>query len=108
MRSSSHARQRSFDLAIQMHGDGRATNVFTAALGASRWGGLSRVFTPGGSTVLVDDAAHEADRCVEAVRAVEIDITPGPGGFAVEPTDRAPAAVGSGPVRGGSCGRQPP
>ena len=92
------ARQRSFDLAIQMHGDGRATNAFTAALGASRWGGLSRVFTPGGSTVLVDDAAHEAERCVEAVRAVEIDITPGPGGFALEPSDRTPAAVGDGPV----------
>ena len=92
------ARQRSFDLAIQMHGDGRATNPFTASLGARRWGGLSRTFTPGASTVLVDDAAHEAERCVEAVRAVEIEITPGPGGFPVEPTDRAPAAVGDGPV----------
>ena len=92
------ARQRSFDLAIQLHGDGRATNPFTAALGARRWGGLSRAFTPGGSTMLVDDAAHEADRCVEAIRAAEIDITPGPGGFPVGPADRAPAAVGDGPV----------
>ena len=92
------ARKRSFDLAIQMHGDGRATNAFTAALGARRWGGLSRESTRGGSTVLVDDAAHEVDRCVDAVRAAQIDITPGPGGFPVGPTDRVPAAVTDGPV----------
>ena len=91
------ARQRSFDLAIQMHGDGRATNAFTASLGASRWGGLSRAPTSGGSTALIDDAAHEVDRCVEAVRAAQIDITPGPGGFPVEPTDRLPVGVGEGP-----------
>ena len=91
------ARQRSFDLAIQMHDDGRATNAFTASLGASRWGGLSRVPTSGGSTALIDDAAHEVDRCVEAVRAAQIEITPGPGGFPVAPTDRLPVGVGDGP-----------
>ena len=108
MRSWSQ-RQRSFDLAIQMHGDGRATNVFTAALGASRWGGLSRVFTPGGSTVLVDDAAHEADRCVEAVRAVGLTSRLALAASPVEPTDRAPAlGRRRRTFRGGSCGWQPP
>ena len=53
--------------------------------------------TSGGSTALIDDAAHEVDRCVEAVRAAQIEITPGPGGFPVAPTDRLPVGVGDGP-----------
>jgi ADP-heptose:LPS heptosyltransferase len=68
------ARAERFDLAIQLHGDGRVTNAFTAALGARRWGGLCR---PGASPTdgLMTElrpGRHEIDRCADALRAVGV------------------------------------
>lgn len=79
------ARARHFDVAVQMHGDGRATNAFTASLGARRWGGLSI-----GDPVL---GGHEIDRCVEALGAAGIDVRPGPLDFPLDPVDRRPSLV---------------
>jgi ADP-heptose:LPS heptosyltransferase len=68
------ARAERFDLAIQMHGDGRVTNGFTAALGAARWGGLRRhdADPQDGLFAEVQPGRHEVDRCRDALRAVGI------------------------------------
>lgn len=68
------ARAARFDLAIQLHGDGRVTNAFTAALGATRWGGLRRDdASPGdGLVTALRRGRHEVDRCGDALRAVGI------------------------------------
>lgn len=62
-----------FDLAIQMHGDGRISNAITAALGATVWVGLAR--DPSHAAVdrrgtLGEYRAdrHEVERCVDVVR----------------------------------------
>jgi ADP-heptose:LPS heptosyltransferase len=77
------ARARRFDLAIQMHGDGRASNALTAALGAQRWVGLTA--DPGAGDPERDDRGprgaiggaelgpypadrHEIERCLTVVR----------------------------------------
>jgi ADP-heptose:LPS heptosyltransferase len=67
------ARAAHFDLAIQLHGDGRVTNAFTAALGARRWGGLRRhddERRSDGLLTALRPERHEVDRCRDAVRAV--------------------------------------
>jgi ADP-heptose:LPS heptosyltransferase len=70
------ARAARLDLAIQMHGDGRVTNPFTASLGAARWGGLCRPGCHPGDDLLdvLDERRHETERCGDALRAVGIDI----------------------------------
>jgi ADP-heptose:LPS heptosyltransferase len=68
------ARAERFDLAIQLHGDGRVTNSFTAALGAARWGGLRQPGVDAGDGLLAElrPGRHEVDRCRDAVGAVGI------------------------------------
>jgi ADP-heptose:LPS heptosyltransferase len=70
------ARAEHFDLAIQLHGDGRVTNGFTAALGAARWGGLRQPGVAPGDGLLAElrPERHEVDRCRDAVGAVGIPI----------------------------------
>lgn len=92
------ARARRFDVAIQMHGDGRVTNGFTASLRARRWGGLSPSPRCADGTRFVPAGTHEIDRCVEAVRASGIAIEPGPLDFPLTPDDRRPAEVPSGSI----------
>lgn len=79
------ARDRRFDVAIQMHGDGRCTNSFTAALGAGTWGGLAR--RRGDLLRVADRGTHEIDRCVEAVRAVGLRVDRGPMTMPLLPSD---------------------
>lgn len=72
------ARARRFDLAIQMHGDGRVSNGLTRALGARRWVGLMRASptTVGWPAPASDHGSlgpypiheHEISRCLAAVR----------------------------------------
>jgi ADP-heptose:LPS heptosyltransferase len=97
------ARARRFDLAIQMHGDGRASNRLTAALGARRRVGLTA--DPGaGETGCAETGPrgasgeaelgpypadrHEIERCLTVVRlagASADDATPE---FPLGPTDQ--------------------
>ena len=85
------ARNRRFDVVIQLHGDGLVTNSFCASLGAAYRGGLAR--DDGDHVRVVDDATHEIDRCVDAVRAVGLDIDRGPMGMALRSDDRVPEQV---------------
>jgi ADP-heptose:LPS heptosyltransferase len=66
------ARSARFDVAIQLHGDGRVTNAFTAALGAARWGGLARPgeAAGGGTVAFLRPGRHEIDRCLDVVAAL--------------------------------------
>jgi ADP-heptose:LPS heptosyltransferase len=68
------ARAARFDLAVQLHGDGRATNSFTASLGATRWGGLRRPGTDEHNPLLAElrPERHEIERCGDALCAVGI------------------------------------
>jgi ADP-heptose:LPS heptosyltransferase len=68
------ARASRFDLAVQLHGDGRVTNSFTASLGATRWGGLRRPGTDESNPLLAElrPGRHETERCCDALRAVGI------------------------------------
>jgi ADP-heptose:LPS heptosyltransferase len=86
-------RTRHVEVAIQLHGDGRLTNAFTAALGAPLWGGLAR--RCGDHLRTVGEGTHEIDRCVEAVRAVGLTIEPHPMTMRLLPTDLVPRAVPS-------------
>jgi ADP-heptose:LPS heptosyltransferase len=63
-----------FDLAVQLHGDGRITNAFTESLGARRWGGLRRAGADEWNPLLapVRPGRHEIERCGDALRAVGI------------------------------------
>jgi ADP-heptose:LPS heptosyltransferase len=63
-----------FDLAVQLHGDGRITNPFTASLGARRWGGLRRAGADEWNPLLaqVRPGRHEIERCGDALEAVGI------------------------------------
>lgn len=89
------ARAARFDLAIQMHGDGRVTNDFTASLGAARWGGLRRqdASTGGGLLAALRPARHEVDRCGDALCAVGITADSGQLEFPVWPADEAGASA---------------
>ncbi|CAN5655050.1 hypothetical protein BH18ACT2_BH18ACT2_18640 [soil metagenome] len=82
------AGRRPFDVAIQLHGDGTATNAFTAALGARHWAGLAR--RPADHRRAVPADTHEIDRCVEAVRATGLRIEPGPLLVPLGPDDDVP------------------
>ncbi len=88
------ARAADFDIAVQMHGDGRATNAFTAALGANRWGGLCSVGTevPGGTLVPVRPGRHEVERCFDAVAFLAVGDADGELEFPLTGTDHAAAA----------------
>ncbi len=83
------ARAARFDLAIQLHGDGRVTNAFTASLGATRWGGLRRHDASAGDGLLtaVRPGRHEVDRCRDALRAVGIPAGGTRLEFALAPAD---------------------
>jgi ADP-heptose:LPS heptosyltransferase len=63
-----------FDLAVQLHGDGRVTNAFTESLGARRWGGLRRAGADEWNPLLaeIQPGRHEVERCGDALRAVGI------------------------------------
>lgn len=86
------ARAARFDLAVQMHGDGRATNPFTASLGATRWGGLRQTGSQPRDGLLdeLDEGRHETERCVDALRACGIGIPADDGDleFPVDEHDR--------------------
>jgi ADP-heptose:LPS heptosyltransferase len=69
------ARERRFDLALQLHGDGAVTNDLIARLGASRVGGMTRAGGPAshqGGFVPITDDTSEVDRMLAAVRAAGI------------------------------------
>jgi ADP-heptose:LPS heptosyltransferase len=85
------ARAARFDLAIQLHGDGRVTNGFTAALGATRWGGLRRQGVDPGGGLLAElrPERHEIDRCGDALGAVGIEFRGTGPEFPVTPDDVA-------------------
>jgi ADP-heptose:LPS heptosyltransferase len=71
------ARRRHFDVAIQMHGDGRSSNALTAALGAARWIGLGRREDeppPGGLVGPYDTERHEVDRCNDVLALLGITV----------------------------------
>jgi ADP-heptose:LPS heptosyltransferase len=70
------ARAARFDLAVQMHGDGRVSNPFTASLGAKSWGGLRPPGSRPSAALLdeLDEGRHEIERCGDALRAAGIDI----------------------------------
>ena len=79
-----------FDLAVQLHGDGRVTNAFTESLGARRWGGLRR---PGADEwnpllALIRLGRHEVERCGDALRAVGIPFDDTRLEFPIRPHDR--------------------
>jgi ADP-heptose:LPS heptosyltransferase len=84
------ARAARFDLAVQLHGDGRVTNAFTASLGASRWGGLRRPGDDDTNPLLAEllPRRHEVERCADAVRAVGIDVRDLRLEFPIRPGDR--------------------
>jgi ADP-heptose:LPS heptosyltransferase len=72
------ARRRRFDLAVQMHGDGRASNALTAALGATRWVGLAAngaVPDPPGTVAPYRGDRHEVDRCLDVVALLGVSAT---------------------------------
>ncbi len=70
------ARAARLDLAVQMHGDGRVTNAFTASLRAARWGGLRPAGSPPRHGLLdeLDEERHETERCGDALRAAGIAV----------------------------------
>jgi ADP-heptose:LPS heptosyltransferase len=96
------ARSARFDLAVQMHGDGRVTNSFTRSLGASRWGGLCRPGTDDatGSLVDVPTGRHEIDRCGDALEAVGIPMADPRLEFPVHDSDRTQLESVLGPLAG--------
>jgi ADP-heptose:LPS heptosyltransferase len=71
------ARRRRFDVAVQLHGDGGASNVLTAALGAATWVGLAAdgpgVRPPNGTVGAYRSDRHEIDRCLDAVALLGVD-----------------------------------
>jgi ADP-heptose:LPS heptosyltransferase len=96
------ARAARFDLAVQLHGDGRVTNAFTASLGASHWGGLRRPGTDNNSNPLLAElrpGRHEVERCADAVRAIGIAVRDLRLEFPIRPHDREElnAVLGSSP-----------
>jgi ADP-heptose:LPS heptosyltransferase len=70
------ARAARYDLAVQMHGNGRVSNPFTASLGATSWGGLRPPGSHPSAALLdeLDEGRHEIERCGDALRAVGIGI----------------------------------
>jgi ADP-heptose:LPS heptosyltransferase len=90
-----------FDLAVQLHGDGRVTNAFTESLGARRWGGLRRPGADEWNPLLapIRPARHEVERCGDALRAVGIPFDDPRLEFPVRARDRQElrALLGSGP-----------
>jgi ADP-heptose:LPS heptosyltransferase len=98
------ARAARFDLAVQMHGDGRVSNPFTASLGARRWGGLRPPGSRPSDALLdeLDEGRHEIERCGDALRAAGIDIVDDDTEleFPIDEHDRAELQTVLGPVPG--------
>jgi ADP-heptose:LPS heptosyltransferase len=70
-------RRRRFDVAIQMHGDGRASNGLAAALRAGRWVGLARpddVAPAGGTVGRYDTDRHEIERCNDVLALLGVTV----------------------------------
>ncbi len=68
-----------YDLAIQMHGDGRISNGFVAQLGARNAVGYSRQgFSSRGLALELqyDEQEHEIWRCLRLVQALDADVDP--------------------------------
>jgi ADP-heptose:LPS heptosyltransferase len=93
------ARQRRFDLALQLHGDGSVTNDLVARLDARRVAGSTRPGgqAPGDGFVLVDERASEVDRLLAVVRAAGIPTPSATLEWPERPVDRAEAAAAVGP-----------
>lgn len=98
------AEQRAYgyDLALQMHGDGTATNGFTAALGARGSLGYAR---PGDQRLAVclpyEDGQHEARRWLRLAGAVGAPVGDARPEFRATAADRAEAAALLGSAPGG-------
>jgi len=96
------ARAARFDLAVQMHGDGRVSNPFTASLGARSWGGLRPPGSRPSAALLdeLDEGRHEIERCGDALRAAGIGIADDDTAleFPIDEHDRADLQTLLGPV----------
>lgn len=88
------ARARRFDLALQLHGDGRSSNGFVAALGARRTAGYRPADAPAATLDLelpYPSGEHEIDRCRRLVQALGAPDCGRQPEFPLSPDDRIQA-----------------